>query len=103
MNSIKFISKKGSNRGASRVWLEGKRLESYGWVKGTEYTQINTTSAITLTKIGEQWPLDQRIKKVAGSVGRPVIDLVGKYIDNAGIGEHAQITITATTIVITGA
>lgn len=97
---MKIISRKiGSNRGESRIWIEGKALTEYGWVKGTQYIKaVHFGATITLGKSF------QGKLKIAGGEDRPVIDLNGKYVTKTFKGfEKVRVRITESSITISGA
>ena len=73
MNASKIL-KIGTNRGKPRAWVEGKFLTDAGWTRGVTYNQTIENGALVLTahRNGK--------KRVAGSVGRPVLDLNGGYL-----------------------
>jgi len=104
---MKIISRKiGSNRGNSRIWVEGKSLTEYGWVKGTQYIK-----QVYVERVGAPFPeaciiLGKSFQgkfKVAGGKDRPVIDLNGKYVTASFKGcEKVTVVITEASITISG-
>ncbi len=74
-------------------WIEGKRLESAGFVAGARYNTVtNLDSAISG---GFRLVLDPNgKKKVSGTVGRPIIDIVGRDLTKSllSIGDDVLIT-----------
>ena len=60
--------KLGSNRGKTRLWLEGNILENQGWTTGDKFDVILIDGVLKYVKN----PNGSR--KVAGKVGRPIID-----------------------------
>lgn len=68
------ILKIGTNRGKPRAWVEGKFLTDAGWTRGVTYHQTIENGALVLTR-----DISGK-KRVAGSVGRPVLDLNGGYL-----------------------
>lgn len=96
---MKIISRKiGSNRGERRIWIEGKTLSEYGWVKGTPYVKkVYEDGTIALGKSF------QGKFKIAGGEDRPVIDLNGKYVTATFKGfEKVSVRITESSITISG-
>ncbi len=56
------VSRKiGANRGKARLWLEGSSLEGEGWIKGRTFVPIFNG-------------VEGKARRVAGAVGRPIID-----------------------------
>jgi len=97
---MKIISRKlGSNRGERRIWIEGKSLTEYGWVKGTLYHKsIYPCGTIYLLKMPNKGKF-----KIAGAEDRPVIDLNGKYVTATFKGfEKVSVRITELSITISG-
>ena len=87
----------GSNRGNSRVWIEGKSLANESWNKGTRYKRIETANGWELVR-DDNGPL-----KIAGGDNRPVIDLCGAYVGKTLAGfEKVTVKITANKITIQG-
>ena len=68
------VLKIGTNRGKPRAWVEGKFLIDADWTRGVTYNQTIENGALVLTRshTGK--------KRVAGSDGRPVLDLNGGYL-----------------------
>jgi len=88
----------GQNRNNPRLWLEGKTLESAGWVKGTRYE----------VEWGEGYLIYRKAKdgarKVAGAEGRPIIDTNNAKLLCLGIvGEMVDVDISGPSIIITPA
>ena len=73
MNASKIL-KIGTNRGKPRAWVEGKFLTDAGWVRGVTYNQTIENGALVLSAH------ESGKKRVAGSDGRPVLDLNGGYL-----------------------
>jgi len=85
------VTKKGH-----RIWLDGKRLDRFGWAHGTAYVRHVGTDAITLTIEPEGGLV------VSGASNRPVIDLSGKWVTAwAGNAVRCDVTFTGKTITIT--
>ena len=68
------ILKIGTNRGKPRAWVEGKFLIDAEWTRGVTYNQTIENGALVLSAH------ESGKKRVAGSVGRPVLDLNGGYL-----------------------
>lgn len=60
--------KLGANRGKTRLWLEGNILANQGWTTGDRFDVILIDGVLKYAKN----PAGKR--KVAGKVGRPIID-----------------------------
>ena len=60
--------KLGSNRGKTRLWLEGALLENQGWTTGDRFDVIWIDGVLKYAKN------TNGKRKVAGKVGRPIID-----------------------------
>jgi hypothetical protein len=93
------IIKIGSNRGTSRIWLEGQCLAAEKWIQGTPFKADFEPGRITYTRTPDAANPDRR---VAGTDTRPIIDT-----NTAKIGEcfpdcsHVVVSITADAITIT--
>jgi hypothetical protein len=79
----------------SRVWLEGKKLESTGFTQGTLFSKEwlkgkLVIERITQTTFDKLAPINRGT--VSGSIGRPVIDITGEKVQNTFKGD----TVTAT-------
>ena len=79
-----------------RVWLDGKRLERFGWHHGEMYSRTVAFDTITLT-------LDPEGNlAVSGASNRPVIDLSGKWVTAwAGDALRCDVVFNGNTITIT--
>lgn len=89
--------KLGSNRGKTRLWLEGNILESQGWTTGDRFDVVMIDGVLKYAKN------TNGKRKVAGKVGRPIIDTNTNAISdtlNAKAGEVVNVIATATTITI---
>jgi len=89
--------KLGSNRGKTRLWLEGNILSAQGWHTGDRFDVIWIDGVIRYAKHAE----GQR--KVAGKPGRPIIDTnTDKISDtlNALPGEIVNVIATREAITI---
>ena len=97
-NKLTITRNIGLNRGKSRIWIEGKSLSDYGWIKGASYAKDNSAKGlIVLTK-------DVKGKlNVAGGPDRPVLDLCGKYVSIGFVGfQKVSVEITVEKITIKG-
>ena len=87
----------GSNRGKTRLWLEGSILESHGWTTGDKFDVILIDGVLKYVKN----PNGKR--KVAGKPGRPIIDTNTDKISqtlNASPGEVVNVIATREAITI---
>ena len=106
MNNI-FTSKIGTNRGRSRVWIEGDRLAVNGWLaKETHYRKHwyaaapTVPPALTLTKCQ---PDEKGAARVSGKGAHPVIDITSKAVTAHFAGyPSVRVHVTPTEIFITG-
>ena len=84
-----------------RVWIEAGGLTEAGWIAGAAYQQTVSTEApqAVILKRGNA-DKSSRVKKVAGTPARPILDLSGAYWRKLGldVGDRVQVTITADTI-----
>ena len=72
-----FKTKLGTNKGTplSRIWIEGKRLDSVGFTKGSHYCKFWENGRLIL-RLAPGGPL-----KVSGKgESHPIIDITGKAI-----------------------
>tara|TARA_R110002096_G_C14568068_1_gene720396 strand:+ start:723 stop:1133 length:411 start_codon:yes stop_codon:yes gene_type:complete len=89
--------KLGSNRGKTRLWLEGNILSSHGWHTGDRFDVVMIDGVLKYAKHSNGK------RKVAGKVGRPIIDTnTDKISDtlNAKAGEIVNVIATAEAITI---
>ena len=89
--------KLGSNRGKTRLWLEGNILSSHGWTTGDRFDVILIDGVLKYAKN----PNGKR--KVAGKIGRPIIDTNTNAISdtlNAKAGEVVNVIATAESITV---
>ena len=76
-------------------WIEGKRLESAGFIAGARYNTVENHVAQVRGNGGFMLVLDpDGKKKVSGSAGRPIIDIVGRDLTKSllSIGDDVLIT-----------
>ena len=89
--------KLGSNRGKTRLWLEGAILSAQGWHTGDRFDVILIDGVLKYTKHSNGK------RKVAGKIGRPIIDTnTNKISDtlNAKAGEVVNVIATSEAITI---
>ena len=89
--------KLGSNRGKTRLWLEGNILSSHGWTTGDKFDVILIDGVLKYAKN------TNGKRKVAGKVGRPIIDTNTNAISdtlNALPGEVVNVIATREAITI---
>ena len=89
--------KLGSNRGKTRLWLEGNILSNHGWHTGDRFDVVMIDGVLKYAKN----PAGKR--KVAGKVGRPIIDTNTNAISdtlNALPGEVVNVIATAEAITV---
>ena len=104
-NPITTITRNlGSNRGKTRLWLEGACLSSQGWHVGDLFTPLFQNGVITYIKgdAGGQSP--EKSRRVAGTSSRPIIDTNTDRITDsleAGKGQQANVEVSAKRIIIT--
>lgn len=96
-DATQVTRKLGSNRGKTRLWLEGAILESHGWKPGDRFDVIWIDGVMRYAKYAE----GQR--KVAGKPGRPIIDTNTNGISetlHANPGDVVNVLVTSDTITI---
>jgi hypothetical protein len=89
--------KLGSNRGKTRLWLEGKLLSESNWKRGDYFDVIWLDGVLRYIKN----PNGSR--KVAGTEARPIIDTNTDKLAatlHATTGEKVNITVTPNSITI---
>jgi hypothetical protein len=89
--------KLGSNRGKTRLWLEGNILSSQGWYTGDRFDVVMIDGVLKYAKN----PNGKR--KVAGKPGRPIIDTNTDKLSttlNAKAGEVVNVSATTKQITI---
>jgi hypothetical protein len=89
--------KLGSNRGKTRLWLEGNILSSHGWTTGDKFDVVMIDGVLKYAKN----PNGKR--KVAGKTGRPIVDTNTNTISdtlNALPGEVVNVVATREAITI---
>lgn len=89
--------KLGSNRGKTRLWLEGKILSDSNWQRGDAFDVIWLDGVLRYIKN----PNGSR--KVAGTEARPIIDTNTDKLAStlhASTGDKVNITVTSQSITI---
>ena len=89
--------KLGSNRGKTRLWLEGNILSNQGWSTGDRFDVIWIDGVLKYAKN------TNGKRKVAGKPGRPIIDTNTNAISdtlNANAGEVVNVISTREAITI---
>ena len=90
--------KVGSNRGAKRVWLEGKILGQAGWTaKKTRFDITQSVHGLTLVRS------DNGARRVSGKGDKPIIDICGATLGVVQDFERVEIVATFDAIEITQA
>lgn len=89
--------KLGSNRGKTRLWLEGNILSNHGWTTGDKFDVILIDGVLKYVKNSNGK------RKVAGKIGRPIIDTNTDKISqtlNASPGEVVNVIATSEAITV---
>jgi len=89
--------KLGSNRGKTRLWLEGAILSTQGWHTGDKFDVILIDGVLKYSKN------TNGKRKVAGKPGRPIIDTNTNAISdtlNAKPGDVVNVIATAQSITV---
>jgi hypothetical protein len=89
--------KLGSNRGKTRLWLEGTILSAQGWHTGDRFDVVWIDGVLKYAKN------TNGKRKVAGKIGRPIIDTnTDKLSDtlNAKAGDVVNVIATADSITV---
>lgn len=90
--------KVGTNRGAKRVWLEGKILTQAGWTaKETRFDISQSDHGLTLTRN------DSGARRVSGKGDKPIIDICGATLGVVQSFERVEIAASFDAIEITQA
>ena len=75
------LMKTAKNRGNARIWLEGKKLASYGFSRGDMLKKSFSESGYTLIFTKTSNPLSgQKYHRIAGTEKRPILDCNGKWV-----------------------
>ena len=94
---LNYTRKLGSNRGKTRLWLEGNILSAKGWECGNRFDVILIDGVLKYAKT----PDGKR--KVAGKPGRPIIDTNTDKISstlNTEPGTKVGVTVLTTSITV---
>lgn len=78
-----FTLKSGTNKGNRRIWIEGSRLASNGFRRGTRLARyMNDGGTMTLVPVKRDICLPKGVKvhTIAGTADRPILDLCGKWV-----------------------
>ena len=89
--------KLGSNRGKTRLWLEGAILSTHGWTTGDRFDVILIDGVLKYAKNSNGK------RKVAGKIGRPIIDTNTDKLSttlNAKPGDVVNVIATADSITV---
>ena len=92
-----YTRKLGSNRGKTRLWLEGNILSDKGWECGNRFDVILIDGVLKYAKNTEGK------RKVAGKPGRPIIDTNTDKISetlNTTTGTKVGVTVLTTSITV---
>lgn len=77
------IRKIGSNRGKPRLWIEGKALVDAGLPHGSQWVLVPHLTGFDIAKVdqtGESKIDGRRVRKIAGTPQRPIIDIAGNTL-----------------------
>ena len=86
----------GENRGKPRLWLEGQILTDAGFAHGDAWQLWRCNGGAWHIMKGDTVP-GVRVRKIAGTAARPIIDMSGATVANMGfksgdvaglIGDH---------------
>ena len=89
-----------SNRGRSRIWLEGKRLMDAGFTRDTQFWVVPNSKAVTLVLTTTETETPNKVRKVSGKGDRPIVDMVGAVVEPFTAGDDVEITYTPGRITI---
>ncbi len=81
----------GRNRGKPRLWIEGEILNRAGFSHGTEWQLLGATDGLTLQTSEALEVVGVRVRRVAGTPARPVIDIAGASLGDIGKAEHVTL------------
>ena len=73
----------GRNRGALRLWLEGKRLQDAGFAQGKTYALEVKPGAMCLFQTENKASDMERLRRISGKTGKPIIDITGRDVAKA--------------------
>lgn len=92
-----FSHKLGTSRAGdgTRLWLEGKRLADHGFSRGTLIERVwGEGKLILMTTTPKHWdtlPRNER-GRVAGTEGRPIVDITGAQVAETFPGGVVSVT-----------
>ena len=94
---MSFQLKSGTNKGNRRIWIEGNRLSSAGFTRGTILYRTMADGKLYLSTR----PTDGRKHRIAGTSDRPILDLCGKWVTEfIGPASHFEVAIDGGTLSI---
>lgn len=95
LSPVTVSRKIGRNKGKPRLWLEGDILQSHGFHHGAQWVllKLETGLFIELVCTDEKRIHGERVRKVSGKAGRPVIDITGASLGK--LGELDTVTVKA--------
>ena len=88
-----IITFRPTSRGG-RLWIEGDRLTSVGFTKGSHYLRTDGSGCITLI-------LDAEGKRKVSGKAKPIIDISAKSLDGFAIGQECLVEYRLGSITIT--
>jgi hypothetical protein len=91
-----YTRKIGTNRGAKRLWLEGKILLDNGFNHKQAFVIMLDNDKLIITTVFKG---DLKVRHIAGTPERPIIDINSNSLLSQFSGE-VQITVYDKTIVI---
>lgn len=75
----------GQNKGKPRLWIEGEALSTCDFLQGDAWVLVPHAMGLDLVRVRDVKPgevLDgRRVRKVAGTATRPIIDIAGSSLD----------------------
>lgn len=84
----------GRNKGKPRLWIEGSILDRAGFAHGTEWQLLGDGSdeyGITLQTSEVLEVVGVRVRRVAGTPARPIIDIAGATLGSLGNAESVTL------------
>ena len=100
-----FTTKLGNTRAGerSRIWLEGLRVASAGFLPGTQFLKAWADGSLVLTVCtSKQFEAAGRDARgtVSGKGDKPIIDIVGQRVRDTFKGSHVAVRYSWRTITI---
>ncbi len=79
-----FVTKLGTTRAGprTRIWIEGKRLDAHGFLKGRRILKTWITDGLILTIPVDQSATGVSYATVSGKGPKPIIDVSGKKVND---------------------